>query len=267
MISIVTITAQNQDRDKIITLLSADGDIRVAARGKDGYDALKLVGSLKPDIAILDNHLEFIEGEEIPPLLRLRSPSTAIVLIAAMISDYQLYRAVTNEVSAIVHKETDMDSLPGILKCISGGGCFISPLLAARLLHLLAAMDKRGFYPCSSADGSGAMKLASGRSVKFFPREDPVGYLSKMELRILTFISEGLTSAEIALNLGLAVGTVRNYISSVMRKTGMNNRSQMVRYAFSYGLVPFVPAKPARMPPADSKVLSSSGKKPTMGKS
>ena len=73
--------------------------------------------------------------------------------------------------------------------------------------------------------------------VSISSREDPLGYLSKMELRVLTNIGEGYTSGEIASNLNLAVGTVRNYISSVMRKTGLHNRSQMARYALYYGLV------------------------------
>ena len=111
-----------------------------------------------------------------------------------------------------------MGLLPGVLKCVAKGGCFISPLFAARVLQLLAVRHQN--------------------EASFSSREDPLGYLSKMELRILTCIGEGHTSSEIANNLNLAVGTVRNYISSVMRKTGLNNRSQMARYALYYGLVP-----------------------------
>jgi DNA-binding NarL/FixJ family response regulator len=197
------------------------------AQGKDGYDALKLVGRLKPDIAVLDNHLEFIDGGEIPPLLKSRSPLTAVVILAARISDHQLFRAALNEVSGFVYTETDMDTLPWILKCISEGGCFISPWFAARVLHIL-----------SSANRETQVKATDLIKINNAGLEDPTGYLSKMELRILAHIGEGKTSEETAQDLGLAVGTVRNYVSSVMRKTGMRNRSQMVRYAFFYGIVP-----------------------------
>ena len=228
MTKIVIINKEKQVREKIISTLSAQEDMKVLAQGKDAYDALKLIGSLKPDIVILDNHLEFIEGEEIPPLLRIRSPSTAVVILTAKISDFQLYRAVFNEVSGFVHKETDMELLPWILKCISGGGCFISPVLAARVLHLLA--------------GPPAKTQLKPAHDKFLSGEDPTRYLSKTELQILACVGEGYTSVEIAKNLGLAVGTVRNYISSVMHKTGLHSRSQMVRYAFKYGLVPLAKA-------------------------
>ena len=223
MIKTVIINPQKRDREKIASLLTSAGDIKVLAQGKDGYDALKLIGSLKPDIAVLDNHLDFIDGGEIPPLLKSRSPLTAVVILAGRISDYQLYRAASNEVSGFVYTETDINTLPWVLKCISEGGCFISPWFAARVLHILSSINRE------SQTKAPEIKV------------DPAAYLSKTELRVLTYIGEGKTSEETAKNLGLAVGTVRNSISSIMHKTGMRNRSQMVRYAFSYGIVPLNP--------------------------
>ena len=67
---------------------------------------------------------------------------------------------------------------------------------------------------------------------------DPTKYLSKTELQVLTYIGDGYASGEIAKKMDLAVGTIRNYISAVMRKVGLNNRSQLTRYAFLHGLVP-----------------------------
>jgi len=237
MIKMVIIEGQKEIRDRITSILSAQEDFQVVAYGKDAYDALKFVGSLKPDIAILDNHLEYMDGEEIPPLLRARSPSTAVVILTAKTSNFQLYRAATNEVSGLIHKEADIDSLPWILKCIFDGGCFISPSLAAKVLHLFAGVNWNTINIRFTLPVNAPLKHIRE---KVPPREDPAGYLSKTELQILTCIGEGNTSNEIAESLHLAVGTVRNYISSVMHKTGLHSRSEMVRYAFKYGLVPFV---------------------------
>ena len=260
MISTVIINAQKQDRDRIIALLSAQVDFKVVAHGKDGYDALKLIGSLKPDIAILDNHLEFIKGEELPPLLKARSPSTAVVILTTKMSDYQLCRAAANEVNGFICKETDLDTLPAILRCVCGGGCFISPLLAARVLRLLGGGAPMSYKIPDSPAGRIAMNRKG-------PDACPSGYLSKMELQILTCVGKGLTSAETAKTLDLAIGTVRNYISGVMHKIGLHSRSQMVRYAFSYGLVPLLPSGPSQPPEDDPKVLSYPEKKLTMGTS
>ena len=254
MIKAVIINTLKQDRDKINALLTAQGDINVVACGKDGYDALKFVGSMKPDIAILDAHLEFIGGDEIPPLLRARSPSTAVVILTTRISDAQLYKAVSNEVSGLVCKESDINILPEILKSVHGGGCFISPLLAPRVLRLL------------SMNNPPVQKKGNRSGINRFSKEDPAGYLSKTELRILAMVGEGCTSVEIAASLGLSAGTVRNYISSMMRRMGLNNRSQMARYAFNYGLVLLRQSEPARIPSEEFKVLSRPEKKPTIEK-
>jgi len=235
MIKAVVIEGQSEIRDKITSILSAREDFQVVAHGKDAYDALRLTGSLKPDIAILDNQLKYIDGEEIPPLLRARSPSTAVVILTAKTSDFQLYKAVSNEVSGLVHKEADIDSLPSILKCISEGGCFISPSLAARVLHLFAGVKWKNVDIRFTLPNNARVKK---RQKKVLAGEDPARHLSKTELQILTCVGEGNTSDEIAQNLHLAVGTVRNYISAVMHKTGLHSRPQLVRYALKYGLVP-----------------------------
>ncbi|MCL2381270.1 MAG: response regulator transcription factor [Treponema sp.] len=219
-IRVVIIDGENDARDAVTSILSGHEDFSILAYGKDAYDALNLASRLKPDIAILGSRLGYIDREEIPPLLRARSPSTAVVILTAKASDLQLCRAVFNEVSGLVQRETDIHFLPWILKCVSSGGCFLSPPLAARVLHLLSgAANKR------------AKEEAA-------PRDDPAKRLSKTEMRILIGVGEGSTSGEIAKNLDLAVGTVRNYISSVMHKMGLDSRVQMARYAFKCGLVP-----------------------------
>ena len=241
MITTIVINSQKQDRERLISLLSADVDIKVLASGKDGYDAIKLIGSRKPDIAILDNHLEFIKGEEISPVLKVHSPLTAVVILISRISDTQLFRAASNEVSGFIHKETDMTTLPLILKGISGGGCFISPVLASRVLRLLSLTNPENAKKRGYAVNKPRNKFYARPGLKILSGDDPTWTLSKMELRILAYIGEGLTSMEIAQKLDLAVGTVRNYVSSVMRKTGLRNRSQIARYAFCCGIVPLRP--------------------------
>lgn len=229
MISTVIINPQRHYREKISSLLSAQGGFRVLAQGKDGYDALRLISNFKPDIAILDTHLEFIEGEEIPPLLRCRSPATAVVILIARISDYQLIRAVSNDISGFISRDTDMDTLPLILKTIVSGGCFISSAFTARVLQLFA----QGY----SRKNAKALQKG-GRTGKISPAEDPSGYLSKKELKILSCIGQGYSCSQIAGELNFVPGTVRNYASKIMRKIGLESRAQMVRYAVDYGLVP-----------------------------
>lgn len=240
MVTAVIIDSEKQIRDKITSHLSSQGNVKVLACGKDAYDALKLAGNLKPDIVLLDNNLEYIEGGEIPPLLRIRSTLSAVVILTSLISDYQLRKAAYNEVAGFVHKEKDMDTLHMILELISRGGCYISPHIAIRVLRLISGKELR---PVKAPARTHVLRNKDEINYSLtrnetMPDRDPTGFLSKMELRILTYIGRGYTSSEIAENSGLAVGTVRNYISSVMHKTGLRNRSQLARYAYYNGLVP-----------------------------
>ena len=236
MINTVIIDAGRQDREKLVSLLSSNGDIKVLAKGNDGYDAVKLTGSLKPDIVILNDHPKLIE-EEILPLLKARSPATNIVILAAAISDNQLLKAASNKVSGFVHKATEMEILPGILKCILDGGCFISPVLAGRILKLFCTMNKKNInmhvIPLNRSRVKASRQNAELN--KLF-QKDPMENLTKIELRILSCIGEGCIGKDIAKSQNLAEGTIRNYISSIMHKTGMQNRSQMARYACYHGL-------------------------------
>ena len=228
MINAVIIDHHKQERDRIAAILSEEGSIKILAQGKDGYDALKLAGSLKPDVVILENRLEFIEGGEIPPLLKARSPSTLVLILVEKISDNELYRAASNKVSGFVNKETDLNILPDALKCASSGGCFISPDLAVRILHLFSVMSEKGRLPAAAIKRQQLPQIS--------PSKDPAGYLSKADLAILTHLCKGLSSDEIACRLCLTVGTIRNHVSSLMNKLGLKSRTQLVCYAYNNGL-------------------------------
>jgi len=241
MIKSIVISYQKQDREKIAALLSANGDIKVLASGKDGYDAIKLTGSLKPDIAILENHLEHIKGEEISPVIKVHSPSTAVVILVMRISDSQLLRAASNKVSGLVHTETDLNILPRVIRLISKGGSFISPALASRVLRLLSLTNPGNTNKHGIAVNRTRYRIPTKLSIKYLSGDNLMGKLSRAEFRVLAHIGEGLTSSEIAEKLELTVGTVRNYVAAVKRKTGLSNRSQMARYALSCGIASFNP--------------------------
>jgi DNA-binding NarL/FixJ family response regulator len=221
MINIIVIDAEKQERDKIAALLSAQKDFRIMGLGEDGYDALKLVNEHKPDIAVLDAHLKYNEREEIPLLLKCRSPATAVVMLAGEMSDTRLCEIICNKVSGFLLKKTDIEPLPEILRTVVGGGYFFNPEIAGRVIHICLFGNDRKDKP------------------QALPWEtDHLQNLSKTELQILTCLGKGYAGSEIAQSLNLAAGTVRNYISSIMCKTGLHSQSQLVLYAIQCGLVP-----------------------------
>jgi DNA-binding NarL/FixJ family response regulator len=220
MINTIVIDPEQKDRERINNSLSLHQDFNVQGLGQDGYDAIKLVTSFKPDIALLDVNLDNY-GVDVLPLLRRQSPSTLVVILASKLDDKQIAKALGNNIAGFLLKDSDLDKLPLILRNIRFGECYINHRVSARIIHIFSEM------------------AGKGREKKLFPRwvqPIPSG-LSKTELRIMSYIGEGRSNKEIAEYLRLTAGTVRNYVSSAMHKTGLKDRTQMAIYALINGLV------------------------------
>ncbi|MDR2618544.1 MAG: response regulator transcription factor [Treponema sp.] len=221
MNSIIAIFDRIQDREKIKTLVSSQNDMELKAVGKDGYDAVKLGKLFKPDIAILDSCVAFFNGVEVPHLLKRHSPSTSIIMLCSL-EDRDLMRLTeSGTIAAYLLRDADMESITAIIRKVRAGEPYVNSALAARVFWMLTDRCK-------------THSLKSKTPVNKAPF--PMG-LSRTEMRILAFIAEGCRNKEIAEKLKLKDGTVRNCISSAIRKAGLKNRTQAAVYALRNGLV------------------------------
>jgi DNA-binding NarL/FixJ family response regulator len=221
MISTIIIDTRKEDREKLNNLLSHHEDFIVQGLGKDGYDAIRLIALFKPDIAILNINLDFINGLDVLPLLKRRSPATLLVILASKLDDNQISKALSHRIAGFLLMDSDFDQMPCILQGILFGRYYMNPQVSSRIFHIFSehlGRNKRE-YPSSKQ-----------------PYLIPTG-ISKTELQILSCIGEGRSNKEIAEYLSLKAGTVRNYISSVIHKTGVRDRTQMAIYALRNGLV------------------------------
>jgi DNA-binding NarL/FixJ family response regulator len=227
MISIVVIDDEIQDMERIKHLLHSQGDLELRGFGKDGYDAIRLVNSIKPDIAILDIGLDQFCGVEISHLLKRNSPSTAIVAMGSQADIDLVKRAVNEAVAAYILKETDFNQLAEILRKVHRGENYFNPLISTLVFRILANLLQK-----PAADPS----ARAGR--KNFPKrlDLSISEFSRTEMRILAAIGEGYSNKEIADKLKLSGGTIRNYISRAMRKAGLKSRTQAAVYAVKNGL-------------------------------
>jgi DNA-binding NarL/FixJ family response regulator len=223
MIKIVIIDSQEIYRDGMRILLSAQGDFEVLGVGKDGYEAIKLVDSLKPDIVIIDINLHFIDGAKVIPILKYRSPATAIIILTALDSDESIHTAICSGASGYLLKDPEIDNIAEKIRTIHNGGSLMTPEITTKVFRMFSDLAKKrynlsGIYPLSEMSRS----LPSN--------------ISKIELRIMGFIGQGLSNREIAQQLCLREGTIRNYISSVLQKTALRDRTQVAIFAIHNGL-------------------------------
>ena len=239
MIRTVLIYPEENKRKMISSHLSSQGEIIIIGTGKDAYDALKISGDLKPDIVIFGDNLIFLDGSEILPLLRIRSPLTSAILLTEVLDNIQIINAVISDVAGYACMKTDFEILPEIIKCVYSGKYYISPEFADRFIQIISFEGNYWQKGSSYAPFPFKFPQIKHKIREKFPfSEDPSSFLNKTELHILSCLGEAYTNDEIAGELKLSSGTVRNYISILIQKTGLQTRLQLVRYAIDYGLFP-----------------------------
>jgi DNA-binding NarL/FixJ family response regulator len=214
MIRIVIIDGKDSDRANTERLVSAQKDFTVVATGKDGYEAIRLVGAHKPDMLLLDINLSYLDGIKTASILNSRYPRMAMIILTRLEDPRHMRNALNSGVSGYLFKDTDMDKLADVIRVVHGGACLIFP--------------------------RSAMGFARGEAREKTDRQFPLN-LSRIELQIIRHIGGGLEYQEIAEKMRLKMGTIRNHITVILQKTGLRNRTQLAIFAVQNGLVQETP--------------------------
>ena len=186
-------------REALAALLSFEDDIEVVAQVGRGDEVTAAALESKPDVALLDIEMPGMDGLTAAAALRTASPDTRVVILTTFGRPGYLRRAMESGVSGFIVKDSPADKLARTIREIRDGKKVIDPELAAAAL------------------AEGASPLT--------PRERDV----------LAASHDGATIAEIAAALYLSEGTVRNYLSSCIQKTGARNRTEALRVADERG--------------------------------
>ena len=186
-------------REALAALLSFEDDIEVVAQVGRGDEVLKAANDTSPDVALLDIEMPGLDGLTAAAALKQASPGTSIVILTTFGRPGYLRRAMESGVSGFIVKDSPADKLAQTIRQVKAGKKVIDPDLAAAALS------------------EGASPLS--------PRERDV----------LAASQDGATIAEIAAALFLSEGTVRNYLSACIQKTGARNRAEALRVAEERG--------------------------------
>jgi DNA-binding NarL/FixJ family response regulator len=214
MIQIVIVDGKDSDRDDTKKVLSAQGDFKVVATGKDGYDAIRLAATHKPDMLLLDINLTYLDGVNIASILNSRYPRMAVIILTCLDDARYMRNALHNGVSGYLLKNKDMEKLADAIRVIHGIGCLIFPRAAVEV----------------------AWEESRSKTDRPFPIN-----LSRIELQIIRHIGGGLENQEIAEKMCLKMGTIRNHVSVILRKTALRNRTQLAVFALQNGLAEEAP--------------------------
>ena len=188
-------------REALAALLSFEDDIEIVAKAGRGDEVTEAARHAKPDVALLDIEMPGADGLTAAAALRQACPDIKIIILTTFGRPGYLRRAMESGASGFIVKDSPADKLVKTIRDVLAGQRVIDPDLAAAAL------------------AEGASPLT--------PRERDVLAAAARE--------EGATLAQIAAVLYLSEGTVRNYLSSCIQKTGARNRAEAVRVAQAHG--------------------------------
>jgi two-component system response regulator DevR len=191
-------------RRGIRDLLSHEPDIDVIGEAETASAALARIPALSPDVAVLDVRLPDGDGISICREICSARPETACLMLTGYGDDEALLGAIMAGAAGYVSKQTCGTDLVNALRKVASGLSILDPQASGQVMARLRQ-----------------------RAISV----DPVAALSDQEKRVLELISEGLTNRQIAARMFLAEKTVKNYVSSLLTKLGMQRRTQAVAYA------------------------------------
>ncbi|MBE3576679.1 MAG: response regulator transcription factor [Limnochordales bacterium] len=196
------------------SVLSRTDDIRVVGEAGSGEEALARIAELKPQVVLLDLRLPGMSGLETCRRIKQEHPQVAVVILTSFADDEEIMGAVRAGASGYLLKQIGSSQLVEAVRAVAAGNSFLAPEVTTRLLaHLREGM---------AGAPAGESQLLSE--------------LTPHERRILQLIASGLTNREIAARLRLSEKTVRNYVSSILNKLGLNNRAEAAAFAVRHRL-------------------------------
>jgi DNA-binding NarL/FixJ family response regulator len=185
-------------------LLEAQPDIVVVGEAGTAESALARIPALKPDVAVLDVRLPDGDGVSVCREIRSKMPQVACLMLTSFGDDEALFDAIMAGAAGYVLKQIRGNDLVGAVRTIASGRSLLDPEAASRVMRHMREQAQRS---------------------------DPLSGLTDQERRILELIGEGLTNRQIGERLFLAEKTVKNYVSALFAKLGMERRAQAAAYA------------------------------------
>lgn len=201
-------------------VLLSEADILVVGEASNGSEAISAVRSQEPDVVLLDAQLPNSGGVEITRAIRRELPNCAVILLAANDDEERLFEAIKVGAAAFFRKDVQPTELLAAIRRVHEGEYLINESVLTR--PLVASRVLKQFRDLSTVD--------QDVEPLFVP-------LSAREIEVLDYIARGNSNKEIARALKISDQTVKNHITSILRKLAVNDRTQAVVYALRKGWI------------------------------
>ena len=197
----------------LAAILGTDSEIEVVGVAHDGAEALEMVPKAQPDVVLMDLKMPGMNGVQATREIGVHYPRVRVLVLTTYGADEWVFDAIRSGAAGYLLKGTPRESLIAAVKGTAAGSTHVDPAVAGMLFKQI------------SREGALAAKTAI------------VEALSSREMEVLQLLARGFSNSEIARRIYLSEGTVRNYVSSILAKLEVSDRTQAAILALRYGLV------------------------------
>jgi DNA-binding NarL/FixJ family response regulator len=212
MVRVLICDDQTVVREGLAAILSTDDEIEVVGLAANGEEAVALANERQPDVVLMDLKMPVMNGVQATRRLHSQQLTVRVLILTTYAEDAWVFEAIRAGAAGYLLKDTRRDDLLAAIKGTAAGKSFLDPAIAGKLMQQVAAAPA------------------------------PVGQvqaetLSERELEVLRLMALGYSNPEIAQHLHLSAGTVRNYVSAILQKLGVEDRTQAAVVAYQWGLL------------------------------
>jgi len=197
------------------TLLERHPDFTVVGEAATAKEAVQKTLLLRPNVVVMDIRLPGGSGIDACRKIVEQAPETKVIMLTSYAEDEMLFDAIAAGACGYVLKQIGSDDLVRAIETVGEGEALLDPALTQRV-------------------------FARVREAARKEQEEAFAGLTDQEMRVLAQVSEGKTNREIAGVMFLGEGTVRNYVSSILRKLNLTNRAEAAAYAVEHNLKDFL---------------------------
>ncbi|MBO6293156.1 MAG: response regulator transcription factor [Selenomonas sp.] len=219
MIKVMIADDQELIRDSLKIVLEQNGDMQVSALASDGQECLDLIEQDRPDVILMDVRMPEVDGVQATRIIKEKYPEVSIIILTTFDDDEYVFNALKYGASGYMLKGVSVSELSSAIRTVASGGAMINPEVVTKVVKLFSQMAKKGGASASTVETLGGAEL-----------------FSRTERNIALLVGHGLSNKEIADQLSLSEGTVRNGLSSVLSKLGLRDRTQLAIWAVQTGL-------------------------------
>ena len=216
MIRVLILDEQELFREGLKAVLSANPEIAITETVPGIAEALRSATKCHPDVILMDIHMSGMDGVEGTRLLKERFPQVKLIILTTFDDDESVFGALKYGVSGYLLKNNSLSELVKAIQIACRGGAVIHPDIAAKAIRQFSQMAKT--YARIRVDETVIPEIKNG------------------EWKIIRAVGRGMSNGEIARELCLSEGTVRNSVSSILLKLSLRDRTQLAIWAVQTGL-------------------------------